>query len=389
MDFRFTREEEDFRQELRDFFQNEIELVKKARHETDIGIGWGPYTWELVHKLGAKGYLTPHWPKKYGGLEKSYMERQILLDEMQYYAGTSGFGIGTGLAGPVIMAAGTEAQKNSWLPRLARGEIEFALGYTEPEAGSDLAALKMRAVRQDDHYIINGQKVFNTGCHYAQYSWLAVRTDPAASRHRGISIFIVDLASPGITIRPMTALGGRRTNEVFYDDVKVPAANLIGEENKGWYYLMTALNFERNWSASEDLYHFEELLDYVKKEARNGRSIIEDPLIRHDLAQMAIELEVVRLFGLRIATMVSKGVVPTYEASEAKLFGSELRYRMFDRWMRILSFYGQLDADSELAVQGGEIMQRYFKSIEQVITRGTSDIQRNIIALQGCGLPRK
>ncbi len=389
MDLRFTNEEEDFRRELRQFLDSEADLIKKAKKEYDDGIGWGPYTWELVRKLGARGYLTPHWPKKYGGLEKSYMERQILLDEMQYRAGSSGFGVGAGLAGPVIMAACTEEQKDYWLPRIAKGEIEFALGYTEPEAGSDLAALQMRAVREGDHYIINGQKVFNTACHYAQYHWLAVRTDPTASKHRGISMFIVDLASPGITIRPMIAMGGRRTNEVFYDDVKVPAGNLVGEENRGWYYLMTALNFERNWSASEDLYIFEEFLSYVKKESRNGRLLIDDPLIRHDLAQLAIDLEVVRLFGLRIATMVSKGTVPSYEASVAKLFGSELRYRMFDRWMRILSFYGQLNADSEFAIQGGDIMQRYFKGIEQIITRGTSDIQRNIIAVQGCGLPRK
>jgi len=389
MDLRFTKEEEEFRRELCQFLEKEAELIKEAKKEYGDGIGWGPYTWELVRKLGARGYLTPHWPKKYGGLEKSYMERQILLDEMQYRAGSSGFGVGTGLAGPVLMAAGSEAQKDYWLPRIARGEIEFALGYTEPEAGSDLAALQMRAVKKGDHYVINGQKVFNTACHYAQYHWLAVRTDPTAGKHRGISMFIVDLSSPGITINPMIAMGGRRTNEVFYDDVKVPVKNLVGEENKGWYYLMTALNFERNWSASEDLHTFEELLDYVREESQNGRLLIDDPLIRRDLAQMAIELDIVRLFGLRIATMVSKGTVPAYEASEAKLFGSELRYRMFDRWIRVLSFYGQLDADSEFAINGGEIMQHYFKSIEQIITRGTSDIQRNIIAYQGCGLPRK
>ena len=165
---------------------------------------------------------------------------------MAYYVGRIG-AVGAGMAGPVILRFGTEEQKETFLPPIARGETEFALGYTEPEAGSDLASLQIRAVRDGDCYIINGQKMFNTASHYAQYHWLAARTDPTAKKHHGISIFIMDLDSPGITIHPLIGLGKVRTNEVFYDDVKVPATRLVGEENRGWEYLTAALAHERTW----------------------------------------------------------------------------------------------------------------------------------------------
>jgi len=285
---------------------------------------------------------------------------------------------------------GSEEQKEAFLPRIARGEIELALGYSEPEAGSDLASLEIRAVRDGDYYIMNGQKVFNTRCHYAQYHWLAARTDTTVAKHRGISLFIVDMDSPGITIRPLITLGKFRTNEVFYDDVKVPRERLVGEENKGWQYLGVALAHERTWLAGGPIYDFEHMLDYVRNTKRNGEAIAADPVVRQDIAQLAIELEVSRLFGLRIACMLNKGTTPTYEAAMAKMFGSEDQYRMMDEWMKLLSFYGQLDMGSKCGVLDGRVSRWYYgKAIQNLITRGTSEIMRNVIALRGLGLPRE
>ena len=387
MDFRFTAEQEAFRQEIRDFLASEKELCEKAMREEERG-SVGHYTEELRLKLGAKGYLTPSWPKEWGGLDKSHMEKYIVGEEMSYAVGLGAHGVGEGMAGPVIMMYGTQEQKQEFLPRIARGEIEFALGYSEPEAGSDLAALQMRAIRDGDHYIINGQKVFNTACHYAQYHWLAVRTDATVAKHKGISMIIVDMDSPGITVSGMYGMGGVRTNEVFYDDVKVPASRLVGEENKGWDYLMAALAFERNWQMGYMIHRFEDFVEYCKTTKRDGKLLIEDPVMREDLAEMAIEMEIGRLFGIRNTCMIEKGEVPSWEAAIAKVFCSELWHRMTDKWMKLQTLYGPLMEDSECAPMEAMVMQGYFVAGRSVITRGTNEILKNMIAMRGLGLPR-
>lgn len=390
MEFKFTKEEEEFRQEIRQFFQSQSELIEKVRQEADSGAGWGQWTWEFMQKTGAKGYLAPSWPKEYGGLGSSHMKRYIVSEEMGYFVGRAALGIGVGMAGPVILMVGSEEQKKTYLPRIAGGEIEFALGYTEPEAGSDLASLEIRAARDGDYYIMNGQKVFSTAAHYAQYHWLAARTDPDAAKHRGISMFIVDLDSPGITIRPYITIGKMRTNEVSYDDVKVPNDRLVGEENRGWKYLVTALSFERTWFAGENMYDFDQILDYIRNTEYNGKPLADDPVVRQDIAQIATELEVNRLYGLRVACMLNRGNVPTYEAAMAKMFGSEMEYRMINIWMKLLSLYGPLDVGSKYAVRDGRPFQRYsVGATRDLLTRGTSEIMRNIIATLGLDLPRE
>jgi len=387
MNFRYSSEQEAFRREIREFLASEKELCEKAMREEEKG-SMGKYTEEIRLRAGAKGYLTPSWTKKWGGLEKSHFEKYIVAEEMAYAIGAGAHGTGEGMADPVIMLYGSDEQKEEFLPRIARGEIEFALGYSEPEAGSDLAALQMRAVKNGDHYIINGQKVFNTACHYAQYHWLAVRTNPNVPKHLGISMFIVDMNSPGITIKPMYGMAGVRTNEVFYDDVKVPASRLVGQENKGWEYLTAALAFERNWQVGYVIYQLEKFVEYCKNTRRDGKLLIDDPLVREDLAQIAIDLEVSRLFGLRNACMIEKGNIPMGEAAIAKVFGSDLWHRMFDKWMKILSLYGQLEADSECAIMESRVMQWYFLASRSTITRGTNEIMRNMIAIRGLGMPR-
>ncbi len=387
MDFRYSKEDEAFCQEVLKFLEGEKELAKQVRWEEATGAGWGPKTREFLKKAGARGYLTPGWPVKYGGLGASHLRRHMVAELMAYHVGRLA-AVGVSMAGPVVLRFGSEKQKAEFLPRIARGEIEFALGYTEPEAGSDLASLQIRAVKNGDYYLINGQKTFNTACHFADYHWLAARTDPTVKKHRGISMFIVDFKTPGITIRPLIGLGKIRTNEVFYDDVKVPRECLVGEENKGWEYLTEALAHERTWLSGENMFELEELIKYAQNTKQNGKALSEDLTLRREMAQAAIDIEVAKLFALRIAVMVNKGVVPTYESSMTKMFGSESAWRLSALWMKTLGEYSNLDMGAEHAYEGGRIARIYYnRSTRSVITAGTSEIQRNIIALQ-IGLPR-
>lgn len=388
MDFKLSREDEEFRQEVRHFLNSESTLTKEVRREHAGGQGWGPYTKEFMRKTGAKGYLAPSWPTEYGGLGATHIRKYIVNEEVAYAVGRLGLG-GISLAGPAILLFGSEEQKRTFLPPIAKGEIELAIGYTEPQAGSDLANIEMQAVKQGDYYVINGQKAFNTHCHYAEYHWLAVRTNREAKGYKGISMFIVDIKSPGITICPIYGMGKYRTNDVFYDDVKVPANRLVGEENHGWEYVMAALGFERTWLNGECQREFDRLLEYVSGNRPNGKRIADEQTSRRRVAQLAIEIEVARLFGLRLACMVEKGVIPRHEAAIAKVHGSETSYRLADEWMRAIAPYGQLDQGSEYAFDEGLISRWYYHAgVRGLITAGSSEIMRNIIALQ-MGLPRK
>jgi 3-oxocholest-4-en-26-oyl-CoA dehydrogenase alpha subunit len=383
MDFEFSQQEENFRQEVRKFFISERKVVDEARREWDSGQGFGPYCWEILQKIGAKGWLCPTWPKKYGGLELSYIYRYIIQEQMHYFTNIYAT-VSAGMAGPIILKQGSEQQKNEYLLRIARGEIEFALGYTEPQAGSDLAALEIRAEDKGDHFLMNGQKMFNTRSHYAQYHWLGARTDATVAKHRGISLFIVDLKTPGITISPDWTVGNMRTNQVFYDDVKVPKEAMVGEKNRGFYYILEALDYERISTAAGLERDFQELVDYIKE---NGDG--KDPLIRQKIAESAIDIETVKLLSYRVAWMLNSGKVPNYEASMLKMVVTESEQRLVNTAMQILGPYGQLKEGSKWAPLNGKFEWRYRDSLEALVTRGTSEIMRNIIAQRGLGLPRE
>ena len=383
MDFALSEEEEAFRQEVRDFLNKEV--PPEVLREAESGLGWGPHTWEFVRKLGGRGWLCPSWPREYGGLGLSPIYRFILHEELDYSGAIpEALVIGAGIAGPTIMLYGTEEQKQEYLPGIARGEIEFALGYTEPEAGSDLANLQIRAEETDDHYIINGQKLYNTRCHYAQYHWLGARTDPHVPKHRGISLFIVDLSSPGITIRPLWTLSGVRTNEVFYDNVLVPKGNLVGEKDRGFYYMMTALEFERVLSVGGLRRVFEEVVSYVKERP----ALNDDTLIRQQIAEIETEIEVAKLFVYRLAWLQTRRIVANYEAAALKLFASELWQRLANSAMEILGLHGQLQRNSKWAPLNGRMERLSRESIFYTFAGGTSEVMRNIIATRGLGLPR-
>lgn len=384
MDFGFSKEEDAFRQEVREFLRKEV--TPQIRQEADSGIGWGPHIWELVRKLGAKGLLTPTWPKEYGGLGLPPMYRFIVHEELDSAEALphEALTVGAGVAGPTIMLYGSEEQKKDYLPRIARGEIEFALGYTEPQAGSDLASLQLRAEDRGDHFVFNGQKVFNTRCHFAQYHWIAVRTDSNVPKHRGISLFIVDLASAGITLRPLWGIDGTRTNEVFYDNVVVPKTNLVGEKNRGFYYTVTALEFERVLSVGRLTKTFEELVAYVN----NTPSLKRDYVVRQKIGQIATEIEVAKLFVYRLAWLQTKRTVANYEAAASKLFSSELSQKMAATGMEIMGLLGLLQKDSGRAPMHGKMEYLVRETLLNTIAGGTSEVMRNIIATRGLDLPR-
>ncbi len=396
MDFKFTDEEEEFREEVRQWLKKEI---PQRWIELDPGI-WDETeeSWALSRqfqrKLGQKGWIAPAYPKEYGGLEMSHTKRLILAEELAYSRAPVSVEveITVNWVTPTIMLYGTEKQKKDYVARVAKGDLIFCLGYSEPDAGSDLAALQTRVVEDADEYVINGQKTWCSYGHYADYCWLAARTDPDAPKHKGISMFVVDMKTPGITVRPLINILNRHSfNEVFFDDVRIPKDNLVGEKNMGWYQLAMALDFERSsiGTAAINQRIIEELVQYAKETKCNGGMLADDPLIRNELAGVAVENEVLRMMCYRIAWMFSKGLHPSYESSMSMLFGSELIRRLGNVGMRILGPYGQLDVGSKWAVLNARIMRMYLSSISMGVGGGSNEIQRNIIAMRGLELPRQ
>ncbi len=399
MEFGFSEKELAFRAEVEDFLKAELpaDWPERSRHWPG---GYG--TLELDdpemravaadfrRKLGQRGWLTISWPKEFGGQAHSYIEQAIFNERMSYYRAPA-TGIAIGIAGPTILMFGTEDNKRQWIPRIASGEIEMWLGYSEPDAGSDLAAIRTTAAAEGDEFVINGQKVWSTIAHLADYAWLVARTDPDAHRHHSVSLFIVDNNSPGVTIRPLINIAGVHSfNEVFFDNVRVPRQNMIGELNLGFYYLMTALDFERLMVDIGGFKRFfEELVSYVRQTERDGAPLAQRPEVRRQLAEIAIKIEIADLFFWRTAELLDKGQVPSVESSVLKLTTTELSRHLADVAMDILGPYGLLEAGSQWTPLRGMAPRGYLDCVSATIGAGTSEIQRSIIATRGLGLPRK
>jgi len=388
-----TAEEAEFRREVCDFLDKNLtpDVLEKILQERDQYYEGRPHAREFGRKLGAKGWLVPHWPEEYGGLGRSPAYRRIIIEELSSRGAPMGGGIGTSIVGPVIMLHGTEEQKREFLPKIARGEIEMSLGYSEPNAGTDLASLEMRAISDGDDYVINGQKIYSSGAHEATHHWLAARTSVDVPRHRGISLFVVDLTSPGVTIRPLLTMAGERTNEVFYDDVRVPRKNRIGEENQGWSYLREALGFERMaLSGMVNVRRIvDELIQYAKETEHNGKPLAEDPIVRQSLAQLAIESNIRRLFGHRTSWLMNKGIVPDVAAAIAKVWGNELDQRVANAGMQILGLYSQLEPDSKWVQLRGSVEHLYRFAVHLTYGGGSHELMRSLIATRGMDLPRE
>ena len=387
MNFEFTAEELEIKKQVVDFMKKESTPEMKAETESQGDIYGAPEGRKIIQKMAAKGWLTPTWPKKYGGMEASEVIGYMIREEMGYYGLPFGF-IAAHMAGPTILRFAGEEMKEKWLPRISSGELEFALGYTEPQAGSDLSALMMEAKDMGDHFLINGTKLFNTSCHIADYHWLAARTDFDAPRHKGVSMMIVDLKSPGITINPMITMADWRTNEVSYVNVKVPKENLVGDKNKGFYYLMAALDFERMFPLGRYRKLFDDIVDYAKETTANGKPLSKDPVVRQKIAQVAMEMEATLLLYYQLAHILDKGEIPNYQSSMEKTFATETAQKITNLGMDVLGLYGQLKEKSKHAKFMGRVEHFYRTSVVETIYAGTSEIQRNIIATKGLGLPR-
>jgi alkylation response protein AidB-like acyl-CoA dehydrogenase len=289
------------------------------------------------------------------------------------------------------MQFGTDAQRADILPRILKGEVHFAIGYTEPSAGTDLASLRTRAVRDGDDYVINGSKIFTSGAEFADYVWLAARTDPEAKKHKGISMFIVDTKLPGFRVAPLHTVAGYRTNSTFYDDVRVPASMLVGKENEGWSMITTQLNHER--IALMPVGFMGRLLDEVRRWAAetkrpDGRRVIDDGWVQSNLARVRAKLDVLKLLNWKQAWSMTKGNVNFAEASTVKVFGSELNVEGYQLLLEVVGEQGALKRGSAAAVLAGRLERMYKSSLILTFGGGTNEVQRDIIAMAGLMMPR-
>ena len=398
MDFRLSEAENKFRQEVEKFVLDEMPGGYSERDLYWPG-GYGaigefeirdPEVEKFRSKMGERGWLTMAWPKEYGGGGRSFVEQAIFFDVVSYY-GAPGMDISTLISGPTILRFGSEEMKQQWIPQIVKGNLKFWLAYSEPNAGSDLAAIQTTAVEDGDYLIVNGQKIWGSGAHVSDCGWMVARTDMKAQPYKGTTLFIVDNKTPGITIRPIINIDGFHSfNEVFFDNVRVPKKNVVGEMNMGFYYLMVALDFERLViSIGGFRRRFEDLLQYTRETRRSGKLLSEDARVRAKLAELAIEIEIAYLLYYRTAWMMDNNLFPNIEASEIKLVTTMLSRKLADTGLEIMGPYGQLWTGSAHAPLSGRFSLGYLDSLSAVIGAGTSEIQRNILAQRGLGLKRK
>jgi alkylation response protein AidB-like acyl-CoA dehydrogenase len=342
-----------------------------------------------LDRLAENGWIAPAWPKKYGGADMTVLEQFVLSQEL-HEAGAPTSRQMLNLVGPTIMLHGTEEQKAEHLPPMLRGEVSWCQGFSEPGSGSDLASLQTRAVRDGDDYVVNGQKIWTSGAHRADWIFMLARTDPDAPKHRGISYLLVDMKAPGITVRPLINMAnGHVFNEVFFEDVRVPVKNRIGEENRGWYVGTTTLDFERSniARAIAARKNVERLAKYVKDRAAAGRPV--SPSYRLEVADRAVETAVCELLSFVVISVQARGGVPNMEASMCKMYGSELSQRVALTKMHVTGMKGQLrQFEGMETTLGRSAALEYLQVVPATIAAGTSEIQRNIIATRGLGLPR-
>ncbi|MCA9824063.1 MAG: acyl-CoA dehydrogenase family protein [Dehalococcoidia bacterium] len=342
-----------------------------------------------LDKLGENGWIAPAWPKEYGGADMSVLEQFVLSQELTQ-AGAPTSRQMLNLVGPTIMLHGTDEQKAEHLPPMLRGEVAWCQGFSEPGSGSDLASLQTRAVRDGDDYVVNGQKIWTSGAHRADWMFMLARTDPDAPKHRGISYLLINMKDPGVSVRPLINMhDGHVFNEVFFEDVRVPVRNRIGEENRGWYVGTTTLDFERSNIARvvNIKKSLAKVLDYTQAREVNGEAVGRPQ--RMELADRAVETAVCELLSFQVVSIQASGGVPNMEASMNKMYGSELQQRVARTAMNITGMRGQLRQPEGLESEHGiQAAMNYLSTVPATIAAGTSEIQRNIIATRGLGLPR-
>ncbi len=396
MNLDFTPEQQALRREIRNYYKElftpELRAAFAAEHE-EMG---GPVFREIVGRMGKDGWLGIGWPVEYGGQGRTAIEQFIFWDET-YRARAPLPIIPVNTIGPTIMQHGSEAQKAEILPRILKGELFFAVGYTEPEAGTDLASLSTRAERDGDDYVINGQKIFTTHAHDADYIWLAARTDPQAPKHRGISILLVPTDAPGFSYTPIYTLGRERTNATFFENVRVPVSMRVGPENAGWSLITSQLNHERITLATPGF--AESLLDEVWRWARevpapaagdesSRERMIDLPWVQILLARVYAKLQALRVLNWRSAWSLTVGVPNMAEASALKVMGTEFFVEAYDSLLEIVSGSGLVVEGEPGALFGGRLEAAYRSATTLTFGGGVNEVQRDIIAMAGLGLPR-
>ncbi|MCC6382884.1 MAG: acyl-CoA dehydrogenase family protein [Dehalococcoidia bacterium] len=389
MNFHDSPEHAAFRAELRAFLGQELPAGDwDMRNDRDhVSPEAAAFTSRFRKKLAERGWLTMGWPKEFGGAGASYMTQTVYMEEMSSAGAPGAYDQGVWLAGPAVMMHGTPEQQERWLPAMRTADVQWCQLFSEPGAGSDLASLQTRAVRDGDEYILNGQKIWTSGAVGSDWGILLARTDAEAPKHRGITYFMLDMRLPGVSIRPLVnMLGSEHFCEVFLDEVRVPADCRVGEENRGWYIATTTLDQERSSinrivMSRSTLYG---LVDYV----RDQPGLRARAEVRHELAERALEFEIGRWLCYRVAQMQGEGKVPNYEASISKVFGSELQRQMGITGMRVLGMAAQVEPPSPWAPLQGRVERWALAGPSYTIAGGTSEVNRNIIATRGLGLPR-
>jgi len=399
MDFSYSPKEEAFRQEVREWLAENMKELPEWWNRTDVP---GPDTdsdeyqqfslwWH--RKLNDAGFVGMTWPKEYGGRGATIMEEIVFNEELARHRAPAPTNImGLSWVGPSLLRHGTEEQKRRFLPKILTAEEWWCTLYSEPEAGSDMASVQTRAVEDGDDFVVNGQKVWTSGGHLADWAVLLARTDPDAPKHRGLSYMLMDMHSPGVTLRPLIQITGHAEfNETFLDDVRIPQHQILGEKNKGWYVAMGGLEGERtvvSFSIMRE-HTIQDLIKMVKETERNGQPLSKDPVIRQKLAQFYIDTNVSKYMELRVLTHLLRGEPFGHEGSVTHIFEEEFGQRLQDFAMQIQGPYNQLMRGSKHTIEQGRWQNSFLRARGMTIAGGTVEINRNIVAQRGLGLPRK
>jgi alkylation response protein AidB-like acyl-CoA dehydrogenase len=386
MDFRDSPDQSVWRDEVRTFLKTEKPASMEGLSPEEMMRAGRERFREWRQKLSSKGWVAPAWPKEYGGAGLSVMEQFIMNEEFAEARAMGVGGMGTSMIGPTIIIHGNEEQKKEHLGAILKGEVQWCQGYSEPGSGSDLASLQTRAIRDGDDFVINGQKIWTSGAHTADWMFMLARTDPDAPKHRGITYFLLDMKSPGVTVRPLINMAnGHAFNEVFFEDVRVPARNVLGEINRGWYIGTTTLDFER--SSIGNAVGQRQTLEYYIRQWKNEKGMAgRGSSFRSEFTDRWIEASTAKMLSYRVITIQNEGRVPNHEASIAKLFNTELSQRIARTAMKMIGSHALLLGDE--APMKGRAPQSYMQTVASTIAGGTSEVQRNIVATRGLGLPR-
>ena len=388
MHLQYTEQQQALRDELRAYFGQLMtpdRVASLAQGELD-----GPAYKEIIRILGRDGWLGLSWPTEYGGQGRSLLDQYIFFDEAQRASVTVPF-LTTNTVGPTIMAFGSDEQKSFFLPRILAGELHFSIGYSEPGAGTDLASVTTTAVRDGDHYVINGQKMWTSLIQHADYVWLACRTDPDAKRHKGLSIIIVPTDAEGFSYTPVHTIGGGYTSATYYDDVRVPVSNVVLGENRGWELITNQLNHERVALSSAGMVE-RRILD-VRRWAQetklaDGRRVVDQEWVQVSLGRLHAKLEFLKLLNWKVAWSATKGSVDMADASAVKVFGSEFYIEACRALMEIVGQASVLQKDSAGAVLTADLERMARNTLVLTFGGGTNEIQRDIISMVGLAMPR-